>query len=332
MTNQTHESFSLSIFFRKLDLLIGLLSLLGFASSDKSIDCTYSVTDWFYFDRSFRTCQLKNQAIDSVDFTITSSVDSTVEGIDTTNNLKVEFLPENLSEKFPGLIGASFWICSIQSIDEHHFKGLHKLIFIQLGSNKIERIDNNAFKDNSKLERLGLGYNNIQYLSSDLFNSLRNLKQLYLQNNQIRFIDPFQFKQLASLEEIHMSNNKIRFLHPETFATLSNLRLLLMSNNQLESIDGRLLANNKKVERLWFENNKLRSIDAETFDDKEILWFVDLEGNNCIDGYFNLSSFTSMKTAIKEKCAPSIESLKRDLSILDRGKSASVVERISAME
>jgi Leucine-rich repeat (LRR) protein len=294
-----------------------MLSLLSFVSSDKSIDCAFSNDDWHYVGQPLKTCNVHSQAIDNVDYTIASSVDSTVKGFDINNNPKVEFLPANLSEKFPNLIATQLRNCSIKSIDEHHLEDLHKLIVLNLGWNKIERIDSGAFKDNVKLEKLQLGFNKIKHLCDDLFSSLHNLKQLHLQGNQIRYIDPFLFYHPTNLEEINLSNNKIRFLHPETFSTLSNLKSIFISDNQLESIDGSLLANNMQLERIWFENNKLRSIDAEMFDDKESLCFVNLEGNSCINGYF-MSSFESMKTEIKAKCSPSIDSLKRELSNLKK--------------
>jgi hypothetical protein len=159
---------------RKLVLLIGLMSMLSIATSDKTIVCSFSNIVWLYFKRSFRTCNVHNQAIDTVGFTL-PSVDSTVRGFDIRNIPEVKFLPENLSEKFPSLVAAQFWSCSIKSINENHFKGLHDLIVLSFDLNKIERIDSNAFKDNVKLEYFGLSGNNIKYLTQDLFSSLRNL-------------------------------------------------------------------------------------------------------------------------------------------------------------
>jgi hypothetical protein len=288
------------------------MSLLSFAASEKSIDCKISNDEWSNFNREFRTCNVYNQAIDSLGFTIATPTDSTLEGFVFQDNPKVELLPGNLSEKFPNLIAVQIFNCSIKSIDENHFKGLHSMTLLNLAFNKIERIDSNAFKDNVKLEQLTLKRNNIKYLSDDLFNSLRSLKQLFLNDNQIRFIDPFLFKHTTSLERIDMDNNEVKFLHPETFSTLSNLKNISISDNQLESIDGKLLANNKKLEHIWFESNKLRSIDATMFDDKENLTYVDFEGNSCIDGFFFSTRFTEMKTKIKEKCL-SFESLQLEL-------------------
>jgi chorismate mutase len=305
-----------SFLIRKFTLLIGLMSLLSFVSSNKSIDCSFSKIEWYYFNRTFRTCIVYNQAIDNVGFTIASSADSSVEGFNIQNNTKIEFIPENLSEKFPNLINVQIFNCSLKSIDEHHFKGLRNLVTVYLAFNKIERIDSNAFKDNVKLEQLTLNNNNIKYLSEDLFNSLRNLKILHLNDNQIRLIDTFLFKHSTSMEYINMDNNEVRFLYPETFSTLSNLKKISIGDNQLESIDQNLLANNKKLEKIWFENNKLKSIDATMFDDKKSLLFVVLKGNSCINDTFFSQSFESMKTQIKEKCSPSIDSLKRELLTL----------------
>jgi Leucine-rich repeat (LRR) protein len=294
------------------------VSLLSFASSDKTIDCTFSDIEWFYFDRSFRTCNIDNQAIDSAGFTIASSVDSTVQGFSIQNNLKVEFHPENLSEKFPSLIVVQFWNSSIKSIDEHHLKGLRELVQLNYGYNKIESIDSNAFKDNGKLEELALGYNKIKTLSDDLLSSLVNLKRLFLDGNQIRIIDANLFKHTTSLEVINMDHNQIRFLHSETFTTLSNLKNISIASNQLESIDGSLLEYNKKLEWAWFENNTLAWIDGEAFDDKKNLRYVDLRQNFCIHSTFDSSSFPSMWDNLVQVCSPTIDSLKRDISSLKK--------------
>jgi hypothetical protein len=93
--------------------------LLSFASSDKTINCAI-IDD--------KTCSVENQAIDSVGFKI-ASIDSKVEKFHISNNPKAEFLPENLSEMFPNLIDVQIW---------NSFKGLHKLIDLNLGVNKIE--------------------------------------------------------------------------------------------------------------------------------------------------------------------------------------------------
>jgi hypothetical protein len=301
----------LTLFFtRKFVLLIGLMSVLSLASSDKTLHCTFSNFLSYDLNQILRTCNVQKQAINSAGFSIVSPVDSTVKRFRIENNPRVEFLPENLSEKFPSLAAVEVQNCAIKSVSEHHLKGLHDLIGLYLGFNKIKTIDNNAFKDNLKLEYLALGFNKIKYLSDDLFKSLRNLKQLFLNDNQIRYIDQLIFKTPTSLERIDMDNNEVKFLHPETFSTLSNLKNISIANNQLVSINGKLLANNKKLKRISFGNNKLRSIDAEVFNHKKSLLYVDLEGNSCIDGSFNSSSFTSMKTQIEE-----IDSLKRDLMI-----------------
>jgi hypothetical protein len=296
-------------------LLIELISLVSVISSQKTIDCNFLKHRSTYFGRTFTTCNVYNQAIDSVGFTVASSVDSTLQRFSILDNPKVEFLPENLSEKFPSLIAVQVWNCSIKSIDEHHLKSLHESVLFSFGYNKIETIDSNAFKNNTKLEEIGLGYNKIKTLHVDLFDSLVNLKRLYLHDNQIRFIDPALFKNTTSLESINMDRNKIRFLHSETFTTLSNLKNISIDSNQLESIDGSLLANNMKLERIWFRSNKLRSIVEETFGSKPSLHYVDLRGNSCIDRSFYSSNFASMKTEIEEKCLTTIVSLKSELSI-----------------
>jgi hypothetical protein len=119
------------------------MSLLSVASSEKSITCSFSNSEWFYLNRTFRTCNVENQAINSVGYTIISSVDSTLEGFSLKNNPEVQFLPDNLSQKFPNLTAVNVFNCSIKSVDEHHFKGLHDLITLdKLGEHQHEQQQN----------------------------------------------------------------------------------------------------------------------------------------------------------------------------------------------
>jgi hypothetical protein len=270
---------------------------------------------------------VKNQTIDDVGFTIASSGDSTVQGFIIRSNMKVEFFPENLSEKFPKLIGVHIRRCPLKSIDQHHFKGFHHLVYINLAFNKIDKVDSNAFKDNVKLKYLALSYTNIKFLSGDLFSSLNNLKTLFLDGNQIHFVDPHLFKNTTNLEHVSFKHNQLKFLHPETFAALPNLKNFSIAYNQFESIDGSLLGNNKKLERLWLDFNKLKSIDARIFDGQESLLFVELSNNTCIDGYFNSSMLSTMKTEIREKC-PTFESLKTEL----RNVTVTLLSQVDSLE
>jgi hypothetical protein len=241
-----------------------------------------------------RTCKV-HQPIDEPGSTIDSPVNSSLQAFRALDKLEVEFLPENLSEKFPNLIVISIMNCSVETISRSHFKGLHELIVLYLSHNKIETIDKNAFKDNQKLVKLTLKDNKLKFIPDDLFKSLTNLEYLYLTHNQIRYIEPLAFENLLNLKNISFSQN------------------------QLESVDRNLLKNNKNLERVWFENNKLKSIDSSMFDQMKSLTLVDFKDNNCIDKHYYSKSFASMKAAIKENCTvENVEPLRKEIEALNQ--------------
>jgi Leucine-rich repeat (LRR) protein len=143
--------------------------------------------------RAYNTCKLDGQTINDVGFSVASPADSTVQAFYISNNPMVEYLPENLSEKFPNIVAAGVWDCGVKSINEKNFKGLHKLIVLNLINNMIEGIDSNAFKDNKKLEYLRLDGNKIKFLHPGTLETLSNLKHVSFENNQLESIDPDMF-------------------------------------------------------------------------------------------------------------------------------------------
>lgn len=98
----------------------------------------------------------KETVIDSAGFFITSARDETVEGFHSTGNMKIEFLPENIAEKFPNLI--ALWAGgAIKSISKRNFRNLRKLRGLSLESNFFDVIDSRTFEDLVALEKLYLG-------------------------------------------------------------------------------------------------------------------------------------------------------------------------------
>jgi Leucine-rich repeat (LRR) protein len=187
---------------------------------------------WRYLNRTLVTCgQRYREPTEDKRFLINSTSDTEIQGFDIYNKIDVEFIPENLSEKFPNLIGINVFNCSIKTVTKTNFKGLNKLVIIGLSNNKIETIESGTFKDTTKVEKLALANNNIKQLPNDLFESLLNLKILYLHNNQITVIHPQTFKNLKSLETIAMPDNGLKLIDPKVFDNLNSLTSVGLEGN-----------------------------------------------------------------------------------------------------
>jgi hypothetical protein len=294
--------------------LLAILTLFINSSVSKEVECTFSDVNWFLLNQTLKTCDIGEQVIDDVGFTINSPHDTTVLAFNIGRNLQVEFLPDKLSEKFSSVIAIEVWNCSVKFVGRNNFVGLYDLAYLKLGHNKIERIEEGAFKDNSNLTFLSLEDNNLKYLGDGIFDSLINLKIFLLLRNQIRFIDPFAFNGLSSLEGMELGYNEIKFLDSRTFDSLESLETFSIGFNQLESLDADLFKNNKKLFHIVLFVNKLKSIDFKMFGNLPKLRIVDLRMNNCVDKRFFVSSvrILDMNEEIKEKCSVENVELSRE--------------------
>lgn len=198
-------------------MLVGL-SMMGFASAGV-VKCKFSSLSWKDYNRSLWTCNVNNKTITNRDLTIAPiNTFFSVQGLSIMKNLKIEFIPVNLAQKFPGLIAAKIFCCSIESVEDHHFQGLPKLIWLNLRQNKIKSISSNAFKDNINLEFLSYNNNKIKYINDNIFTQLQHFKEVYFHNNQIRLIDPLAFTNLWNIEKINLDKNNLTLLNTKSIA------------------------------------------------------------------------------------------------------------------
>jgi hypothetical protein len=113
---------------------------------------------WSYLSPTWiRTCFMKSKTvINSEGFEIAPK-DETMKGLWMQNNKKIEFLPENVSDTYPNLVGYNAPKNSITQITPKNFKGLVKLEILYLQYNQIETIPVETFKDLSSMKYLYLG-------------------------------------------------------------------------------------------------------------------------------------------------------------------------------
>lgn len=103
------------------------------------------------------TCFMDDETrIISDDFTI-DLAHTDIVGLLLEHNQNILYLPINIHEAFPNLIGLTAYDCHVNAISNKNFKNLGSLKELHLSNNYIEKIFSNTFEDLYSLEVVFLG-------------------------------------------------------------------------------------------------------------------------------------------------------------------------------
>lgn len=151
------------LYSKPLNILILLLvsSFIATVSADGVACESISTIWWWWFEHSDRlTCDMRESTIiDATGIEITSEANDTIEALYLDLNDDIEYLPENIADKFPNLVIISAFECNIKRVSASNFRNLGKLRGLSLKANQIERIENGTFDDLTSLELLYLRKN-----------------------------------------------------------------------------------------------------------------------------------------------------------------------------
>jgi Leucine rich repeat len=113
---------------------------------------------WSYdFIGTAKTCFMQGTTvINEIGSTFSTTPDASMVGLNFEGNKNIEYLPENIAETFPNLLGYDAWKCSIKIIFKAMFKNMNKLKVLSLQNNQIERISSDTFEDLVSLKYLWL--------------------------------------------------------------------------------------------------------------------------------------------------------------------------------
>lgn len=135
-------------------LLIALQAVLFASGSEGPCE---KIEKHSYWSITNPTCVMAaTTVINSVGFLITTPHNDSVEGFLSIFNKKIEYLPDNMADKFPNLVFIQAQDCSIKSISKQNFKNLKHLRFLALIQNNITKIESDTFMDLVALEELWL--------------------------------------------------------------------------------------------------------------------------------------------------------------------------------
>ena len=108
--------------------------------------------------------------------------------------------------------------------DIFSFKPLVSLEVLNLSQNNLEQLDDpELFKTLTKLVYLNLGTNKISSIHHETFKSLSSLRKLNLINNKIQRLERLElFASLINLEYLYLDDNIYK--HPNLFDSIKKLK------------------------------------------------------------------------------------------------------------
>lgn len=124
-----------------------------------------------------------------------------------------KFIPYGLGRHFRNLADFHVVESKLKFVQRKNFRGMTKLIWLNLNGNEIEEIPPDAFID------------------------LKNLLELQIENNQIRELDSGLLLNLTNLEDFYASGNHLEHLPFGLFRSNLNLMKIQLRNNKLKHID-----------------------------------------------------------------------------------------------
>lgn len=187
-------------FLERSPCLCGIILFLGSkkteAASEAPCETEHSWWSLDDEDHSLLTCVVYVKTVLDEDFTISSPRNNSTLGFIILEGNSVKFVPTNFFNVLPNLKALRISDCSVETINENHFKSLSKLEYLYLDNNLIDNVASNAFTDLVNLKVLNLSSNRISALDENTFTTLQALEELYLSDNQIQFLHPKLFDSL----------------------------------------------------------------------------------------------------------------------------------------
>lgn len=196
------------------------------------------------------------------------------------NNNSIKRIPPGLFTHLDKLVKLRLDGNSIQILQDSVFKCLASLHYLHLESNKLHHIHRNAFSGLTSLRFLNLAHNKQSAVRNALtFSHLAALTTLLLSENEIVYIGNGVFQNLQKLSRLSLSNNRISRLDRGALKGLSSLRELLIDGNELEEIPAGLLDSLVRIEELDFSRNQISNVDSLAFSQLKHLKVLKLENN-----------------------------------------------------
>lgn len=199
--------------------------------------------------------------------------------LDCNNNEMTKITPELFAD-LENLVKLRLDGNAIEVLPDSVFKDLTGLHHLHLESNRLHHIHGNAFSKLTNLRFLSLARNRQSSVRNLLtFSHLKALSTLLLSENQIQHVESRVFQNLTKLSKLSLSNNRISRLDDSALKGLSSLKELLIDGNQLLEIPAGLLDPLERIRELDFSRNQISKVDSLAFKQLQHLNVLRLKDN-----------------------------------------------------
>eukprot|EP00064_Thunnus_orientalis_P011511 superscaffoldBa00001666_g11542 len=196
------------------------------------------------------------------------------------NNNDIKKITPGLFANLDNLVKLRLDGNAIEVLQDSVFKSLTSLHYLHLESNRLHHIHRNAFSKLTNLRFLNLAHNKQSAVRNVLtFSQLKALTTLLLSENEIQYVSNHVFQNLKKLSKLSLSNNRISRLDSGALKGLSSLREFLIDGNELEEIPAGLLDPLERIEELDFSRNRISNVDSLAFTQLKHLRVLKLKNN-----------------------------------------------------
>ena len=148
-------------------------------------------------------------------------------------------------------------------ITKRSFKGLERLVVLNLAGNKLSQLQHAMFEDLRNLQSLDISGNSIEVIPTDAFQGLGNLYSLQISKNKINALNLGSLGGMQRLTSLDLQNNSIVNVHKGAFQNLTYLQDLNLFKNHLLEIP-EAVQSLSALKTIDLGNNKISSIDNNT--------------------------------------------------------------------
>ncbi|XP_004374106.1 chondroadherin-like protein [Trichechus manatus latirostris] len=244
---QTSTRFSLV-------LLLPLLLLLGPAWCTAAQRCPQICI----CDNSRRHVACRHQNLTEVP----DAIPELTQRLDLQGNM-LKVIPPAAFQALPYLTHLDLRRCQVELVAEGAFRGLGRLLLLNLASNRLRTLPQEALDGLGSLQRLELEGNLLEELRSGTFGALGTLATLNLAHNALVYLPAMVFQGLLRVRWLQLSHNRLSVLAPEALAGLPALRRLSLHHNELQALPGLALSQAQGLVRLEMGHNPLTYVGEE---------------------------------------------------------------------
>ncbi|KAG8253227.1 hypothetical protein J6590_039567 [Homalodisca vitripennis] len=170
-------------------------------------------------------------------------------------------------------------INQITSLNRDAFKGLHRLVELDMFDNRIDFLPSVIFDNLDSLAHLRLHRNRLEDLHGKLFHKLANLETLDLSTNSIRRLAATLFRGTPRLVVLHLASNALEDLPESVFRGLVRLEELDLSSNVFLEFPIGIFKGLTNLKRLKLHDNRLKQLPPGVFSDLHFLDLLSLRRN-----------------------------------------------------